>query len=54
MKLMKQKRKSPVLIVRKKKKQQKSLMPEPITAGITEQNLADIVAFLLSSKLTDK
>ncbi len=37
-----------------KKKQQKSLMPEPITTGITEKNLADIVAFLLSSKLTDK
>ena len=33
-----------------KKKQEKSLMPEPITTGITEQNLADITAFLLTNK----
>jgi putative heme-binding domain-containing protein len=33
-----------------KQKQQKSLMPEPITTGITEQNLADIAAFLLTYK----
>ena len=37
-----------------KKKQQKSLMPEPITTGITEQNLADIVAFLLTNKESHK
>ena len=33
-----------------KKKQEKSLMPEPITTGITEQYLADISAFLLTNK----
>ena len=37
-----------------KKKQQKSLMPEPITTGITEQNLADIAAFLLTYKESHK
>jgi putative membrane-bound dehydrogenase-like protein len=37
-----------------KKKQQKSLMPEPITTGITEQNLADIAAFLLTNKESHK
>lgn len=31
-----------------KQKQEKSLMPEPITTGITEKNLADIAVFLLS------
>ena len=33
-----------------KKKQEKSLMPEPSTTGLTEQNLADIAAYLLSIK----
>jgi putative heme-binding domain-containing protein len=33
-----------------KEKQQKSLMPEPITTGISEQNLADIATFLLTNK----
>jgi putative heme-binding domain-containing protein len=37
-----------------KQKQQKSLMPEPITTGITEQNLADIVAYLLTNKESKK
>jgi hypothetical protein len=36
--------------IRSKKKQKKSLMPEPLTAGMTEQNLADITAFLMSVK----
>jgi putative heme-binding domain-containing protein len=36
--------------IRSKKKQKKSLMPEPLTAGMTEQNLADIAAFLMSVK----
>jgi len=36
--------------IRSKKKQKKSLMPEPLTAGMTEQNLADIAAFLISVK----
>jgi putative membrane-bound dehydrogenase-like protein len=33
-----------------KKKQEKSLMPDPTTTGLTEQNLADITAYLLSPK----
>jgi len=33
-----------------KKKQEKSLMPEPSTIGLTEQNLADIATYLLSIK----
>ena len=33
-----------------KKKQEKSLMPEPSTTGLTEQNLSDIAAYLLSIK----
>jgi putative membrane-bound dehydrogenase-like protein len=33
-----------------KKKQEKSLMPDPTTTGITEKNLADITAYLLSAK----
>lgn len=33
-----------------KKKQGTSLMPDPATTGMTEKNLADIVAFLLSVK----
>ena len=37
-----------------KQKQQKSLMPEPITTGITEQNLADIAAYLLTNKESKK
>jgi putative membrane-bound dehydrogenase-like protein len=32
--------------IKSKKKQEKSLMPDPTTNGITEQNLADIVQFL--------
>lgn len=31
-----------------KKKQEKSLMPDPTTTGVTEKNLADITAYLLS------
>ena len=37
-----------------KQKQQKSLMPEPITTEITEQNLADIAAYLLTNKESKK
>jgi putative membrane-bound dehydrogenase-like protein len=37
-------------IISSKKKQEKSLMPDPVTAGVTEKNLADITAFLLSVK----
>ena len=33
-----------------KKKQEKSLMPEPSTTGLTEKNLADIAAYLLLIK----
>jgi putative membrane-bound dehydrogenase-like protein len=33
-----------------RKKQEKSLMPDPATTGLTEKNLADISAFLLSAK----
>ena len=33
-----------------KKKQEKSLMPYPAATGVTEKNLADIAAFLLSAK----
>ena len=33
-----------------KKKQEKSLMPDPTTTGVTEKNLADITAYLLSAK----
>ncbi len=33
-----------------KKKQENSLMPEPAKTGVTEKNLADITAFLLSVK----
>ena len=40
----------PVDKIRSKKKQKKSLMPEPITTGITEQNLADIASYLISVK----
>ena len=29
-----------------KKKQEKSLMPDPVSNGLTEQNLADVIAFL--------
>jgi len=35
-----------------KKKQEKSLMPDPATNGLTEQNLADVLAFLHSHKKT--
>jgi putative heme-binding domain-containing protein len=31
-----------------KQKQEKSLMPDPVSNGLTEQNLADIVGFLKS------
>ncbi|MEO7139831.1 MAG: hypothetical protein ABIY51_06145, partial [Ferruginibacter sp.] len=33
-----------------KKKQIKSLMPDPSTTGLTEKNLADITAYLLAGK----
>jgi putative heme-binding domain-containing protein len=33
-----------------KKKQEKSLMPDPASNGLTEQNLADVLAFLRSPK----
>ena len=33
-----------------KRKQEKSLMPEPSTTGLTDKNLADIAAYLLSIK----
>jgi len=32
--------------IKSKKKQEKSLMPDPINNGLTEQNLADVVGFL--------
>jgi putative heme-binding domain-containing protein len=32
--------------ISKKQKQDKSLMPDPVTLGLTEQNLADVVAYL--------
>ncbi|MDN3654278.1 c-type cytochrome [Ferruginibacter paludis] len=33
-----------------KKKQSKSLMPDPSTTGLTEKNLADVTAYLLAGK----
>jgi len=33
-----------------KKKQEASLMPDPAAMGLSEKNLADIAAFLLSAK----
>jgi putative heme-binding domain-containing protein len=33
-----------------KKKQEKSLMPDPTTTGVTEKNLADLSAYLMSVK----
>jgi hypothetical protein len=33
-----------------KKKQVKSLMPDPLTTGLTEKNLADVAAYLLAGK----
>ncbi len=35
-----------------KKKQEKSLMPDPVSNGLTEQNLADVTTFLKT--LADK
>ena len=32
-----------------KQKQNKSLMPDPVNNGLTEQNLADVVGYLLNS-----
>lgn len=41
-----QKHTIPVGQITKKQKQEKSLMPDPANNGLTEQNLADIVAYL--------
>lgn len=40
----------PVNKIKSKQKQAQSLMPDPINNGLTEQNLADIAAFLLAQK----
>jgi len=44
----------PVQKISSKQKQDKSLMPDPTSNGITEQNLADISAFLLAQSNTSK
>jgi putative heme-binding domain-containing protein len=42
----------PLQKVATKEKQEKSLMPDPVTMGLKEQNLADVTAFLLSQSNT--
>ncbi len=42
----------PLQKVGTKEKQDKSLMPDPVTMGLKEQNLADVTAFLLSQSNT--
>lgn len=42
----------PLQKISSKEKQDKSLMPDPVANGLTEQNLADISAFLLSQSNT--
>jgi putative heme-binding domain-containing protein len=38
----------PLQKITSKEKQDKSLMPDPVANGLTEQNLADVAAFLLA------
>jgi putative heme-binding domain-containing protein len=38
----------PVSKIASKEKQQQSLMPDPVTNGLSEQNLADVAAYLSS------
>ena len=37
-----------------KQKQEESLMPDPVSNGLTEQDLADVAAFLFSLQKTAK
>ncbi len=42
----------PLQKISSKEKQNKSLMPDPVANGLTEQNLADVAAFLLAQRNT--